>query len=99
MAIPRSGGSASLTSMSSIMIRPDDTFSSPAIMRRRVDLPQPDGPTRTQNSPSSTCRDNGGITVKLPKFLLIFSSFKRAMCQPFTAPASKPRTNARWTTT
>jgi hypothetical protein len=28
--------------------------SSPAIMFRSVDLPQPEGPTRTRNSPSST---------------------------------------------
>ena len=27
--------------------------SSPAIMRSSVDLPQPDGPTKTTNSPSS----------------------------------------------
>ena len=32
------------------------TSSSPAIIRSRVDFPHPDGPTRTTNSPSATCR-------------------------------------------
>jgi hypothetical protein len=32
---------------------PEVTSSSPAIRRSSVDLPQPDGPTKTTNSPSS----------------------------------------------
>ena len=35
-------------------IAPDVTSSSPAIIRSSVDLPQPDGPTSTTNSPSPT---------------------------------------------
>src|SRR3974390_1387363 len=34
-------------------ISPPVIFSSPAIMRSKVDLPQPEGPTKTTNSPSS----------------------------------------------
>src|SRR3979490_2595055 len=30
-----------------------DVFSSPASIRNKVDLPQPEGPTRTTNAPSS----------------------------------------------
>ena len=34
---------------------PESTVSRPATMRSSVDFPQPDGPTRTMSSPSSTC--------------------------------------------
>src|SRR6478735_6611905 len=49
----RSFGCTSFTTRSPIRISPPEISSSPAIMRSRVDLPQPDGPTRTQNSPSA----------------------------------------------
>ena len=39
-----------------IAISPAVDVSSPAIMRSVVDLPQPDGPTRTTNSPSAMSR-------------------------------------------
>ena len=48
----RSAGSSSFTRLSPIRISPSVTVSSPAIMRSRVDLPQPDGPTSTTKSPS-----------------------------------------------
>src|SRR5215471_16871958 len=50
MAMSRSFGGRSLTSSPSIKISPAVTSSSPAIMRSVVLLPQPEGPTRTQNS-------------------------------------------------
>jgi hypothetical protein len=37
-------------------IAPPSTSSSPASIRSEVDLPQPDGPTRTRNSPSAISR-------------------------------------------
>jgi hypothetical protein len=37
-------------------ISPPEIVSRPAIIRSAVDLPQPDGPTRTRNSPSSMSR-------------------------------------------
>src|SRR6266581_7589563 len=37
-------------------IRPSVTVSRPLIIRRIVDLPQPEGPTRTTSSPSATVR-------------------------------------------
>src|SRR4051794_40132469 len=49
----RSGGSAAVTSCPPIDTVPAVTFSRPAIMRRSVDFPQPDGPTSTRNSPST----------------------------------------------
>ena len=52
-------------------MRPEVTSSSPAIRRRRVDFPQPDGPTKTTNSPSAISRrSNGRITSTSPKFLV-----------------------------
>ena len=56
MAMSRSFGATSLTSRSPMRISPPETSSSPAIMRSKVDLPQPDGPTSTTNSPSAISR-------------------------------------------
>ena len=35
---------------------PAEAFSNPAINRSKVDLPEPDGPTKTSNSPASRLR-------------------------------------------
>src|SRR3954454_19781557 len=56
MAMPRSPGSTSLTGLPPMAISPPETSSRPAIIRSSVDLPQPEGPTNTMNSPSSTVR-------------------------------------------
>jgi hypothetical protein len=57
MAMSRSFGGTSLTTRSPMRDLAAGDFSRPAIMRSRVDLPQPEGPTSTTNSPSamSTC--------------------------------------------
>src|SRR3954468_18046110 len=52
----RSPGSSIVTSLPPTCTLPEVGSSSPAMMRSSVDLPQPDGPTRTVNSPSSTYR-------------------------------------------
>ena len=52
MAMPRLAGGTWLTRSPSIRRRRTVASSSPAMMRRSVDLPQPDGPTKTTNSPS-----------------------------------------------
>src|SRR2546423_15078061 len=49
----RSLGWTLLTTRSPIEIVPEVMFSSPASIRNNVDLPQPEGPTRTTNAPSS----------------------------------------------
>src|SRR6266545_1022273 len=49
-------GGSSVTSRSPILIVPPVTASSPAIILSTVDLPLPDGPTRTISSPSATSR-------------------------------------------
>ena len=45
-----------MTSMPPINMRPLSTSSNPASIRSTVDLPHPEGPTRTKNSPSLTSR-------------------------------------------
>src|SRR5476649_1597715 len=62
----RSLGWTLLTTRSPIEIVPEVMFSSPASIRSRVDLPQPDGPTRTTNAPSSIGIDTPCRTSKPP---------------------------------
>src|SRR6201986_4959602 len=52
----RSLGGTKVTSFSPISTRPPSRGSSPASMRSAVVLPDPDGPTRTMNSPSLMSR-------------------------------------------
>jgi hypothetical protein len=52
MAMSRSLGGTSLTTRLPMLMVPAEISSSPAIMRSSVDLPHPEGPTSTQNSPS-----------------------------------------------
>ena len=56
MAMSRSLGGMSLTTRSPISTVPPSGRSSPAMTFSRVDLPQPDGPSSTANSPFSTVR-------------------------------------------
>src|SRR3990172_11204277 len=53
MAMSRRRGSRWVTSLSSIRMVPRVGRSKPAIMRKVVVLPQPEGPSSTKNSPSS----------------------------------------------
>src|ERR1051325_2095825 len=53
MAMSRSFGATLFTTRLPMRTSPPEISSRPAIMRSRVDLPQPEGPTSTQNSPSS----------------------------------------------
>src|ERR1700712_4557095 len=65
----RSFGWTLLTTLSPIEIVPEVIFSSPASMRSRVDLPQPEGPTSTTNSPSSIGMDTPCRTSNPPNDL------------------------------
>jgi hypothetical protein len=56
MPSPRSPGSRSLTTVSSMTMRPLVGASSPEIMFSVVVFPQPDGPTMIRNSPSRISR-------------------------------------------
>ena len=53
MAMSRSLGSTSFISLSPMYSSPPVISSRPAIIRRVVDLPQPEGPTSTMNSLSA----------------------------------------------
>ena len=56
MAMSRSLAGTLVTSRSPMRIEPSSTGSSPASIRSVVDLPHPDGPTSTRNSPSPMAR-------------------------------------------
>ncbi len=60
----RSLGSRSFTTRSPMRISPEVIVSRPATMRSSVDLPQPDGPTITTNSPSATSMDTPWMTCR-----------------------------------
>src|SRR5215831_15595352 len=85
---PRLAGGTLLTSTPSISIRPPVTSSSPAISRSKVDLPQPDGPTKTTNSPSSISRSTDGMTVTSPKDL--FTPFRMIFPLMPKSPGYRP---------
>src|SRR5437016_8049463 len=62
----RSFGLTRLTTVPPIAISPAEISSRPAIMRSSVDLPQPDGPTSTQNSPFAMSMSTPRITCVDP---------------------------------
>jgi hypothetical protein len=62
----RSLGGRSLTTRSPIVMVPSVISSSPATIRRAVDLPDPDGPTRTMNSPSGMSRVRSVMAGTVP---------------------------------
>src|SRR5664279_5798505 len=68
----RSLDSTSLTTRPSMAIAPAVISSSPASIRSSVDLPQPDGPTRTMNSPSRMSKLMPWMTFVWPKDFSMF---------------------------
>src|SRR5262249_1668835 len=70
----RSFGGTSLTPSPSTAISPPVISSSPAIMRKVVDLPQPDGPTSTTNSLSAMSRSMALTASTSSYFLMTFRS-------------------------
>src|SRR5215468_7728331 len=83
---PRLAGGASAMSTPSILISPAVTSSSPAISRSKVDLPQPDGPTKTTNSPSSMSRSSDGMMTTSPN---AFLTLRRIMRPISSLPGSR----------
>src|SRR5579884_122704 len=71
MAMSRERGGSSVTSRPPIEIVPSVTSSRPAIIRRSVDLPHPDGPTRTRNSPLPIVSDTPSTAVTPPEKTLL----------------------------
>src|ERR671934_104367 len=62
----RSIGGTSLTTLPPISTSPSVASSSPAVIRSTVVLPDPDGPTRTRNSPSSISRSRSSTATVPP---------------------------------
>src|SRR6266508_2077175 len=71
MAMSRSIGARSLTTLSPIRMSPPVMVSRPATMRNVVVLPQPDGPTRTRNSLSRICRFTSLTAFTAPSNFLL----------------------------
>src|SRR5579859_383745 len=101
MAMSRSLGALSLTTLPPIRSSPSVMSSRPAIMLSVVDLPQPDGPTRITNSPSAISRLTS-LTASAPSGKRLVMWFRtisatglsfgplaldRAGCQPRDDPA------------
>src|SRR5438045_3468929 len=83
----RSLGATSLTTRSPILSVPMLMSSSPAIMRRQVVLPQPDGPTKTMNSPSRMSRLKSSTALTGPYSLLTCSKDTVAIDRSSSRPA------------
>ena len=66
MPMPRSFGSSQVTFLFLIQICPSVMSRSPAMQLRSVDLPQPDGPSSTMNSPSATSMLSLSSTLTWP---------------------------------
>src|SRR5690606_20787449 len=69
----RCEGGRCVTSRSPIRMRPDVGVSSPAIMRRVVDLPQPDGPSSTVKLPAGAVKLTPRMAAASP-YCLVRSS-------------------------
>src|SRR5262245_21479147 len=95
MAMSRSFGGTRLTTRSPMRISPDVMFSSPAIMRRSVDLPHPEGPTRTTNSPSPMSTSTPWITSVAPKAFLTSQIATDATGAPPLGPFRPPFDRSR----
>src|SRR5690348_10482600 len=68
MPMPRSLGSSQVTFLPLMKICPSEASSSPAMQFSRVDLPQPEEPSSTRNSPSLMSRFRSLSTLTAPKF-------------------------------
>src|SRR5262245_23563737 len=76
-------------------MRPRLTDSRPAIIRRVVLLPQPDGPTRTRNSPSAMVRSRAWTAVwPLGYTFSTWSSRIAAIGSPLHGPRRQPGDDA-----
>src|SRR3954454_8681848 len=91
MAMSRFFGGTCVTSLSPIRMLPAVTSSRPASARRDVDLPQPEGPTRTRNSPSAMSRSSAlteGLSA--PGYCTVAWSYVMAAMRVLSADAVRP---------
>src|SRR2546429_1461226 len=92
MAMSRFFGGRSFTTVPPTRTVPEAMSSSPAIMRRAVVLPQPDGPTKTTSSPSAISRLRS-LTATVPSGYVLetLSSETRAIVRSYTTAYQKAR--------
>src|ERR1051325_10536641 len=83
MPKPRRSGGRLVMSVPWNSIEPPSGFSRPAIMRKVVVLPQPDGPSSPKNSPWLTSRDTSATARVEPKVRERFLSERKAILQDF----------------
>src|SRR5512145_769212 len=91
MAMSRSFGCRSFTTRPPIEISPALIGSSPAIMRSKVDLPQPEGPSSTTKLPSSILRSMPWITSRSPKLFLTLRTVTAAIALALPCTADTRR--------
>ena len=81
-----SGGTRTLETLinfPAILIVPETGGTKPAIDRRSVDLPHPEGPKTETNDPASTFKFRESRTVVLPNFVVKLSICKNVMLSVF----------------
>src|SRR5512143_2677058 len=89
----RRGGGRSVTARPPMRMTPPVTVSRPAISLRRVDLPQPDGPSTTSSLPSGAVKLTWSTAFTSPQDFVIFSS---SICIRLPPPRSfSPPPNIR----
>ena len=88
MASPRFEGGSAVASRPATRTSPRLISSSPAIMRRRVDLPHPEGPTKMMNSPASMARSTPLTTWVVPNH---FSTDLSSMSAIIPSPPRQAR--------
>src|SRR5919109_2744766 len=74
MPMSRRCTGTSVMSLPPTWTRPESGCSKPAIMRRLVVLPQPDGPSREKNSPASMSRLTASTATIRPSNVLVTCS-------------------------
>src|SRR5712691_9547858 len=90
MAMSRSFGGRSVTARSPIWTSPAVTSSSPATIRRIVDFPHPEGPTRTMNSPSPISSDTRSTATTSPNSFVTSSRTILATALPLPVAHPNP---------
>src|SRR5690606_35937508 len=89
----RSLGGSPLTTLSPMETSPLVNFSSPAMVRMRVVLPEPEAPSSTRNSPSRTSRLTPSTALTEPKW--VCRSFTVSFAMPGAPPVALVAGEAR----
>src|SRR5437763_1952214 len=86
----RSRGCMSVTIVSPITTSPSVNPANPPTIRSSVDLPQPDGPTSTMNSPSSICIETRSTATTSEPNTLVTSSSRIRATSPLPSGSDHP---------